>query len=40
MMTFGFVTELFQFGTLKNKTFNQYINSSNIQNKNNGDDKT
>ena len=26
-------TELFPFGTLNNKTFNQYINSSNIQNK-------
>ena len=25
--------ELFPFGTLNNKTFNQYINSSNIQNK-------
>ena len=26
-------TELFPFGTLNNKRFNQYINSSNIQNK-------
>ena len=26
-------TELFPFGTLNNKTFNQYTNSSNIQNK-------
>ena len=26
-------TELFPFGTLNNKTFNEYINSSNIQNK-------
>ena len=26
-------SELFPFGTLNNKTFNQYINSSNIQNK-------
>ena len=40
MITFGFVTELFLFGTLKNKTFNQYINSSNIQNKNNCDDNS
>ena len=33
-------SELFPFGTLNNKTLNQYINSSNIQNKNNDDDKS
>ena len=33
-------SELFPFGTLNNKTFNQYINSRNMQNKNNDDDNS
>ena len=33
-------SELFPFGTLSNKSFKQYINSSNIQNKDNDNDNS
>ena len=35
-----YISELFPFATLNNKTFNQYINSHNIQNKNNDEDNS
>ena len=40
MMTLGFVSNVFPFDTLNNKTFKQYINSSNIQNKDNDEDNS
>ena len=33
-------SELFQFGNLNNKTFNQYVSSSKKQNKDNGEDNS
>ena len=33
-------SEFYPFGTLNNKTFNQYINSNNIQNKDNDEDNS
>ena len=44
MMALGFClkynSELFPFGTLNNKTFNQYISSNNIQNNDNDEDNS
>ena len=43
MMTLGFfsnITVRYLFGTLNNETFNQYINNSNIQNRDNDKDNS